>query len=101
MSEQQPPIRIFVSHSSADNDFGTRLVHDLRHTLGLQDAVWYDSQGGLIGGTSWWLTIMQEIRTSNIFLIILSPDAMSSEWVKAEVTIAWQQMLSQNGAGKV
>jgi len=46
--------RIFISHSSKDDDFGTQLVEDLRRVLGDEDAVWYDSQGGLRGGDAWW-----------------------------------------------
>jgi tetratricopeptide (TPR) repeat protein len=94
------PIRVFVSHSSADDEFGVRLVQDLRQMLGSHDAVWYDSQGGLSGGDLWWSTIMQEIRTRNIFLVLLSPDAMTSPWVDAEITMAWRQMLSPNEASK-
>ncbi len=81
--------RIFISHSSRDNDFGTKLVQDLRHTLGDDDAVWYDSYGGLHGGMSWWNTIKQELRTRDTFIVILSPDAIESKWVNDEVDIAW------------
>jgi hypothetical protein len=42
--------RIFVSHSSKDNDFGVQLVKDLRHILGDENAVWYDASGGLNPG---------------------------------------------------
>ena len=42
--------RIFVSHSHKDNDFGFKLVQDLRRVLGDETAVWYDARGGLHGG---------------------------------------------------
>jgi serine/threonine protein kinase len=81
--------RIFISHSSRDNDFGTKLVQDLRHALGNDDAVWYDSYGGLQGGMSWWNTIKQELRARDTFIVILSPDAIESKWVNDEIDIAW------------
>lgn len=81
--------RIFISHSSRDNDFGLKLVQDLRHVLENDDAVWYDSNGGLQGGMSWWRTIKQELKARDIFIVILSPDAIESKWVNDEIDIAW------------
>jgi WD40 repeat protein len=43
---------------------------------------------------------LNEIKTREIFLIILSPDAIGSKWVDIEITIAWQQKLSQAGSTK-
>jgi WD40 repeat protein len=80
--------RIFVSHSSQDDDFGVRLVEDLRRALGSDDAVWYDSRGGLHGGDSWWSKIVQEVATRDIFIIVLSPNSMSSYWVLRELDMA-------------
>ena len=42
-----PHPRIFVSHSHEDNKFGKKLVADLRHAIGDNNAVWYDASGGL------------------------------------------------------
>jgi TIR domain len=82
--------RIFVSHSSKDDAFGVRLVEDLRRVLGDESAVWYDSRGGLHGGDSWWGRIVEEITARNIFLIVLSPDSVTSDWVKDELALAWR-----------
>ena len=84
----QPGPRLFVSHSSKDNNFGLKLVQDLRHALGNDDAVWYDTAGGLFGGDSWWSKIVQELTTREIFILVLSPDAMSSKWVIRELEMA-------------
>ena len=45
--------RIFISHSTKDNDFGLRLARDLRQVISDQDAVWLDALGGLQGGDIW------------------------------------------------
>src|SRR6266571_3673533 len=83
--------RIFVSHSSQDDDFGTRLVENLRSALGGETAVWYDSRGGLRGGDDWWPKIVKELTACNVFIVVLSPDAMASPWVNDEINLAWRQ----------
>ena len=87
----QLALRIFVSHSSKENDFGHKLVQDLRHTFGNDDIVWYDTAGGLYGGDSWWSRIVQELSAYSTFIIVLSPDSMNSHWVLTELDIAVTQ----------
>lgn len=94
---QMPPIRIFVSHSHADDEFGQRLVRDLRAALGDEDAVWYDSSGGLQGGDAWWARIRHELGSRLIVLVVTSPDAMASPWVNSEIDVAWKQHNSPQG----
>jgi hypothetical protein len=81
--------RIFVSHSHQNNDFGLRLIGDLRQRLG-EDAVWYDASGGLHGGDDWWDMILRELTSRDTFIVILSPDAVASKWVRDEMSIAWR-----------
>src|SRR5437588_112759 len=83
-----PQHRIFVSHSHLDNDFGTRLAQDLRRVLNDEDAVFYDVLGGLHGGETWWEKIVEELTARDVFLLVLSPDAMNSLWVRREINIA-------------
>jgi tetratricopeptide (TPR) repeat protein len=80
--------RIFVSHSHLDNDFGTRLAQDLRRVLADEDAVFYDVLGGLHGGERWWEKIVEELTARDIFLLVLSNDAMNSQWVRREIDVA-------------
>ena len=81
--------RIFVSHSHHDNDFGTRLTHDLRLALGgREEAVWYDAAGGLHGGDEWWGVIRREMEQRPIVVVIVSPDAMASDFVNKELDMA-------------
>src|ERR1700693_4189604 len=83
-----PQHRIFVSHNHLDNEFGTRLTQDLRRVLGDESAVFYDVLGGLHGGEMWWEKIVEELTARDVFLLVLSPDAMNSLWVRREISIA-------------
>jgi len=92
------PVRVFVSHSHEDNDFGVRLVQDLRAALGGDgDAVWYDASGGLKGGDEWWGKIVTEITARPIFVLVLSPAAMASRYVLSEFTIAFKLWHERTG----
>ncbi len=82
--------RIFVSHSHKDDEFGYRLVADLQAKYG-QDAVWYDSRGGLEPGDMWWRRIVAEITSREYFVVIFSPDSVNSKWVQNEIDLAWYQ----------
>src|SRR5258708_18571159 len=83
----RPALRIFISHSSKDDEFGRKLVRDLQDEFE-KVAVWYDSRGGLHGGEEWWSKIVEELQARNVFILILSPDAMKSKWVMREFRIA-------------
>ena len=83
-----PTLSLFVSHSSRDDEFGLRLVHDLRRELGGDEAVWYDSEGGLYGGDSWWRRIVSVLEKCDVFVIIISSNSMNSKWVMKELDIA-------------
>src|SRR2546421_8883161 len=95
MATMQP--RIFVSHSSKDQDFCLQLVNDLQTILGDENAVWYDARGGLHGGDTWWRKIMQELKARNVFIVVLSPDSVTSLWVNSEIDLAWRQKHSPSG----
>jgi|GEM_PF-2081766 hypothetical protein len=86
--------RLFVSHSHHDNAFGLRLIADLRARLG-NEAVWFDASGGLQGGDEWWRTIVNEILARDYFLVILSPEALASPWVRKEMDLAYNQHVSR------
>ena len=90
-------LRIFVSHSHADNEFCQRLVRDLRSALNDDEAVWMDAFGGLRGGDAWWSKIREELAERPIFIVICSPDALKSKWVEDEINMAWHQRHSDRG----
>jgi tetratricopeptide (TPR) repeat protein len=94
--------RVFISHSSSDNGFGLRLAADLRQALGGDEtSVWYDASGGLQGGDVWLEHITAELTSRDVFLLILSPAALSSRWVQDELRMAWNQKNAADGGGKV
>ncbi|SRR5713226_443078 len=80
--------RIFISHSHLDNDFGTKLAQDLRRVLTDEDAIFYDVLGGVHGGVRWWEKIVEELTARDVFLLVLSQDAMDSLWVRREIDVA-------------
>ena len=85
MAEAMPnQLCIFVSHSSSDNAFCGALVDALRATGA---DVWYD-QHNLRGGQL-LDTIVRELKTRPIFIVIVSEDAFTSEWVPKECRWAW------------
>jgi len=92
-----PQRHIFLSHSHLDNEFGTRLAQDLRRMLADESAVWYDVLGSLHGGDTWWEKIVDELTARPVFMVILSPDAIISPWVRDEINLAWKQKNSKAG----
>ncbi|HEX6819856.1 MAG TPA: NB-ARC domain-containing protein, partial [Ktedonobacterales bacterium] len=91
--------RVFISHSSANNAFGLELVRRIQQDLGTAGDAWYDKSGapesdyesGLLGGDAWWPRIVREISERNVFVVLLSPEAMESHWVRDEIDLAWTQ----------
>jgi TIR domain len=90
MDMHSPEIRIFISHSHADNDLGIRLKQDLCRSLGDDTAVWYDADGGLHAGDIWWDEIVKEITARPILMLLVSAQAMQSSWVRNEFRLAIQ-----------
>lgn len=75
--------RVFVSHSHTDIEFCRAFVHTLRsHNL----HVWYDEHN--LGSGMLRETIEHELTTCNHFIVILSPAALQSAWVKREYNAA-------------
>lgn len=86
--------RVFLSHSSADNDFGKKLAEQLEAK---QIDVFYDSHGGLVGGDVWVERLQHEITERNVFVLLLSPQAFASRWVRKELRAALIQADSVGG----
>lgn len=76
--------KVFISHSSKDKPFVDRLVSDLTARA---IPVWYDKFDVRIGDSITG-SINDALAVSKYFLIVLSPDAVSSRWVKEELNAA-------------
>jgi hypothetical protein len=76
--------QVFISYSRKDLVFVERLAKDLQ-SAGLQ--VWYDLSG-LDGGARWGREIQSAIQQSQIFVVVLSPNSIDSQWVEREFMYA-------------
>ncbi|MCB8982110.1 MAG: tetratricopeptide repeat protein [Ardenticatenaceae bacterium] len=85
---------IFISHATSDDD----TVKQLRQWLEAHgNLTWVDSRQ-LSGGDTLRADIEASIRSAQHFIVLLSIDALSSEWVQEEVRIA-QKTASQRDDG--
>jgi hypothetical protein len=76
-------VKIFISYSSKDRAQIVMLAGDLDM---LSHSVWYDQD--LTGGQKWWDAIMDNLRTSDVFIFGISPDSIASRPCQHEYTYA-------------
>ncbi|WP_110955426.1 toll/interleukin-1 receptor domain-containing protein [Anaerosinus massiliensis] len=76
---------IFLSHSSVDKAFVEKLAKDLKR-LGVN--AWFDKWEIKVGESITW-KIEEGIRENEYLGIILSNEALESEWVKSEISAGW------------
>lgn len=89
--------QIFISHSSKNDD----TVKKLREILELHGELpWVDSRQ-LTGGDDLKARIESSIHTARHFLVVISIDALSSEWVQREVGIALEEAQQRTDGYKV
>src|SRR2546423_1621624 len=78
------PKEVFLSHASRDRAIADRIAAELRaHTV----PVWY-SRTNLAGAQQWHDEIGDALSRCDWFLLLLSPYAVKSEWVKRELVYA-------------
>ncbi len=88
---------IFISHATKNDN----TVKKLRETLELHGELpWVDSRE-LTGGVDLKASIESSIRTARHFLVVISIDALSSEWVQREVGIALEEAQQRTDGYKV
>lgn len=81
------PKQIFISHANADRKFLERLSRLLAdHHL----RFWH-SRKDIRGAQQWHDEIGAALRKCDWFLIVLSPSAVKSKWVKRELAFALQE----------
>jgi TIR domain/WD40-like Beta Propeller Repeat len=76
-------MRIFISYARQDQAAVETLNADLERA---RVHVWMDEE--LIGGESWWDTILEQIRSCDLFIFALSPNSLRSRACKAELEYA-------------
>jgi len=79
-----PPAEVFLSHSSQDREMASRVAEMLRaHGV----PVWY-SETDIVGARQWHDEIGAALARCDWFIVLLSPDAVSSKWLKRELLFA-------------
>jgi pSer/pThr/pTyr-binding forkhead associated (FHA) protein len=71
---------VFLSYSHQDKEFVRRLANDLRRQ---RVRVWFDER--LRGGKEWEAQLLQAIQQSSAFGLVISPNSLSSKYVKWEI----------------
>lgn len=74
---------IFISYSHADSSVTRKLADLLRESY---DDVWYDPD--IPGGEEWWKTIEDKIHTHDLFIFLISPESLVSEYCQKELRLA-------------
>lgn len=75
---------VFLSHSSQDREFVMGLVRVLKRN---QIRYWY-SASHIAGAKQWHDEIGRALSRCDWFLIVLTPNAVRSQWVKRELLFA-------------
>ena len=80
------PKKLFLSHASEDRPFVNKLATFLTEQ---KIPFWY-SKRNLVGAQQWHDEIGKALKTCDWFLVVLSPAAVKSKWVKRELLYALQ-----------
>src|SRR5262249_33103460 len=49
--------------------------------------VWYDEKG-LSGGSAWVEALQREVQARDVFVLVVTPEAMASQWCQEEIQLA-------------
>ncbi len=72
--------KIFISYNHVDRSFTEDLAEQLRRVYGYNN-VWFDRE--ILGGEVWWNEILDTIAQSDIFIYLLSPASLKSNYCLA------------------
>jgi hypothetical protein len=81
------PLSLFISYSRTDSAFVDRLEADLK---ACNFYIWVDRRK-LEGGQDWMDELQNAIDRCHVLLVVLSPEAMASKYVRREYRYADQQ----------
>lgn len=74
--------QVFISHSSKDREFVEREIISVLEGHGIK--TWY-SKVNIQSAAEWERTLRDGLANSHWFLVVVSPNAIASEWVKDEI----------------
>jgi hypothetical protein len=83
---RQKPAEAFLSHSSKNSSFATRLAK----ALAAASVPVFFSKKSIRGAQEWHDQIGIALKRCNWFLLVLSPHSVKSKWVKHELLYALQ-----------
>lgn len=86
-TRESRPHKVFLSYAQADHDAARHIADNLRNA-GL--SVWFD-EWALKPGDSIAAQIEEGVRACDLLLVLLSPEAVGSDWVRTE----WNAALSR------
>ena len=86
------PKKLFLSHASADRRFIKKLTAFLTER---KIPFWY-SKRNLVGAQQWHDEIGKALKSCDWFLVVISPAAVRSKWVKREVMYALNEDRYEN-----
>ena len=81
------PQQLFISHSYEDADLATYFAADLRKRGW---PVWI-GRASVRPGEKWLEAVNRGLDESGILLLLLTPEAVSSDWVRSETSLAGEQ----------
>lgn len=82
-----PASHFFMSYSREDVSYQKRVIQELRQR-GI--TVWVDTENLIPGSPAWEREIERAIRSAAGIIVLLSPGANNSEWVRREISFAEQ-----------
>jgi len=82
-------MRIFISHSTRGRDYVLSRLKPALESIGC--ASWCSSSD-LKAAANWEQQIRAALAASDVFIVVMSPDAQRSEWVQAETPWAVEHM---------
>src|SRR5205085_3177225 len=74
--------KVFISHSAKDRAFVEREIIALLNQHGIE--TWY-SRDNIQTTARWEKEVLEGLKACDWFLVVMTPDAVASEWVSTEV----------------
>jgi len=81
MKEQKP--KVFISFAHKDEEWGRALKTALDN---IAVSSWTDQE--IRAGENWMAEMESALDSSSVFVLLISPDFMASDWAKIEIGVA-------------